>query len=108
MSRKIERVFRDRPLTADEVAKDEMFRHAVKAEFPPVVPSRCSNSLSEALRSAIRQSDQSTDEIAEKAKVSPVVVSRFLSGERDIHRETADRLADALGVKLTPISASNV
>ena len=37
MSRKIERVFRDRPLTADEVANDDRVRHDVKTEFPPVV-----------------------------------------------------------------------
>ncbi len=99
MSRKIDRVFRDRPLTLDEVAKDEHIRHAVKAEFPPAASG--TNSFSEALRNAIRQSSQSADEIAQKAKVSPIVVSRFLSGERDIHLETADRLADVLGVKLT-------
>lgn len=107
MSRKIERVFRDRPLTADEVAKDEMIRHAVKAEFPPALSAGCPNSLSEALRSAIRQSPQSADEIAEKAKVSPLIISRFMSGERDIHLETADRLAGVLGVKLTANTVSN-
>ena len=37
MSRKIERVFRDRPLAPVEVANDERVRHDVKAEFPPVV-----------------------------------------------------------------------
>lgn len=99
MSRKIERVFRDRPLTPDEVAKDEQIRHAVKAEFP--LTASGANSVSKTLRNATRQSSQSADEIAEKAKVSPIVVSRFLSGERDIHLETADRLADVSGVKLT-------
>ena len=106
MSQKIERIFRDRPLTPDEVAKDERSRQAVQAEFPPVTISG-SNPLSEALRIAIRESTQSTDEIAVKAKVSPLIVSRFLSGERDIHLETADRLADVLGVKLTANVASN-
>ncbi len=37
MSRKIERVFRDRPLAPDEVANDNRVRHDVKAEFPPAV-----------------------------------------------------------------------
>ena len=107
MNRKIEQVFRDRPLTPDEVAKDERIRHAVKAEFPPASSAKCPNSLSEALRSAIRQSALSADEIAEKAKVSPMIIARFMSGERDIHLETADRLADVLGVKLTANTASN-
>lgn len=103
MSRKTERVFSDRPLTADEVAKDEMVRHVVNAEFSPTLSAQCSNSLSEALRSAIRQSTQSADEISEKAKVAPMIVSRFMSGERDIHLGTADRLADVLGVKLESV-----
>jgi plasmid maintenance system antidote protein VapI len=32
--------------------------------------------------------------------VSQIVVSRFLSGQRDIRMETADRLAEVLGLKL--------
>ena len=107
MSRKIERVFRDRPLTPDEVANDERIRHATQAEFPPAILSTGLNSISESLRNAIRQSAQSADEIAEQAQISSQVIARFLSGERDIHLETADRLANVLGVKLTPTSATN-
>ena len=107
MSQKIERIFRERPLTPDEAARDERIRNAVQAEFPPAIKTSGSNPLSDALRNAIRQSIQSADEIAVKANVSPLVVSRFLSGERDIHLETADRLADVLGVKLTAGTASN-
>jgi plasmid maintenance system antidote protein VapI len=33
-----------------------------------------------------------------EAGISPIVVSRFLSGERDIRLATADRLAKALGI----------
>lgn len=40
MSRKIERVFRDRPLVAGEVAHDERVRQDIKAEFPPAMPAR--------------------------------------------------------------------
>ena len=107
MSRKVERVFRDRPLTPDEVANDERIRHAVQAEFPPAAASPDSSSISESLRNAIRQSSQSADEIAQRAQVSSQVIARFLYGERDIHLETADRLANVLGVKLTPTSATN-
>ena len=101
MPQKIERVFRDRPLTTEEVAKDERIRASVQAEFPPALKTGGSSPLSDALRNAIRRSAQSAEEIAEQAKVSSLVVSRFLSGERDIHLETADRLAEVLGVKLT-------
>ncbi len=108
MSRKIERVFRDCPMTPDEVANDERIRNAVQAEFPPATASTDSSSISDSLRNAIRQSSQSADEIAEKARISSQVVARVLSGERDIHLETADRLANVLGVKLTPNSVPNV
>ena len=48
MSQKIKRVFRDRPLTPEEVAKDEQVRQAVQAEFPPAIPTAGLNSSSEA------------------------------------------------------------
>ncbi len=35
MNRKLERVFRRRPLTAEEAARDKEVRRAVQAEFPP-------------------------------------------------------------------------
>jgi hypothetical protein len=35
MSKKLQRVFRNRPLTSDEVAADEAVRQKVKLEFPP-------------------------------------------------------------------------
>ncbi len=74
----------------------------MRAEFPPARAggSKTPHSLSEALKQAIRDSDKSEDEIAEQAGLSPIVVSRFLSGERDIRMATADKLADALGLKL--------
>ena len=102
MNRKLERVFRDRPLTAEEATHDNEVRRAVQAEFPPVTASHESRSDSrgEALRKAIRDSTQPAAEIAEKAHLSPLALSKFLAGERDIHLETADRLAEVLGMKL--------
>ena len=38
--------------------------------------------------------------MAKAAGVSQIVISRFLSGERDIRMATADKLAGALGLKL--------
>jgi hypothetical protein len=35
MSKKMRRVFRDRSLTSDEVAADQVVRQEVKQEFPP-------------------------------------------------------------------------
>jgi DNA-binding phage protein len=105
MSKKIERVFRDRRLTAEEVARDEEVRRKVQEEFPPAAPSGCaSGRLSQALRDALRASDKSMYQIAQDAGVSQIVVSRFLSVERDIRMATADKLAEALGLKLASAS----
>jgi ribosome-binding protein aMBF1 (putative translation factor) len=105
MSKKIERVFREGRLSAEEVARDEEVRRQVQEEFPPAAPSgSASGRLRQALRDAVRASDKSTAQIAEDAGVSQVVVSRFLSGERDIRMATADKLAEALGLKLAKAS----
>jgi hypothetical protein len=39
-------------------------------------------------------------QIAQEASVSQIVLSRFLSGERDIRMATADKLARVLGLGL--------
>jgi DNA-binding phage protein len=101
MSKKIERVFRDGRLSAAEVARDEEVRRQVQAEFPPAARSAsASGRLSQALKDALRGSGKSIYQIAQDAGVSQIVVSRFLSGERDIRMATADKLAEALGLKL--------
>ena len=102
MVKKIQREFRGRKLTPAEVASDEEVRRKVQKEFPPAraASTISPESLSTALRQAIRQSDKSEFQIAEQTGVSPLVISRFLSGERDIRMATADKLAESLGLKL--------
>lgn len=77
------------------------FRRKVEEEFPPAWPAAraAPGPLSRALREAIRDSGKSVYQIAKAANVSQIVISRFLSGERDIRMETADRLAEVLGLK---------
>jgi ribosome-binding protein aMBF1 (putative translation factor) len=105
MSRKLERVFRGRRLSADEVARDQEVRRKVQAEFPPAARSRtASGALSQALKDALRASNKSIYQIAQEAGISQIVVSRFLSGERDIRMATADKLAETLGLKLAKAS----
>jgi len=59
------------------------FRRKVQVEFPPAAPGgTASGRLSQALRDALRASDQSMYQIALAAGVSQIVVSRFVSGER--------------------------
>src|SRR5437588_11339758 len=105
MSKKIERVFREGRLSAEEVARDEEVRRRVQAEFPPTAPSgSASGRLSQALRAALRASDRSLDQIGQDAGVAQIVVSRCVSGERDIRMATADKLAEALGLTLAKAS----
>ena len=101
-AKKFERVMRTRRLTPEEVARDREIRRRVEEEFPPARPSLGTgpHGLSDALRRAIRQCGKSVYQIAKEADVSPIVVSRFLSGERDIRLATADKVAEVLGFQL--------
>jgi hypothetical protein len=103
MGEKLERVFRTRKLTPEEVARDEEVRRRVQEEYPPAKASFTSGPLSESLRHAIRASGRSVAQIADDSGVAPIVVSRFLSGEGDIHMATADKLAEALGLKVAAL-----
>ena len=102
MPRKLVREFRDRYLTKEEAARDDEVRRKVQGEFPPAGPSESTSPglLSEALKRAIRDSKKTEYQIAKDAGVSQIVISRFVSGERDIRMATADKLAEALGLKL--------
>ncbi len=102
MAKKFQREFRERKLMREEIARDEEVRRKVREEFPPARPagSRTPHSLSDALKQAIRNSGKTEYQIAQQAGVSQIVISRFLSGERDIRMATADKLADTLGLRL--------
>ncbi len=103
MERKtFKRIVRDRKLTPEEVAADANVRRKVMQEFPPAPPSVPeSGAISDALRAAIAASPKSVYQICKEAGISQIVVSRFLSGERDIRLATADRLAKALGIAVS-------
>ena len=101
MSKKLQREFRQRNLAPEEVARDERSRGQVNAEFPAARSSdEAPTSLTHALKQAIRDCDQSEYQIAKEAGVSQIVISRFVSGDRDIRMATADKLANVLGLKL--------
>lgn len=100
MAKKLQRVFRERRLSAAEIARDQEVRSKVEAEFPPAASNRALGPLSQTLKEAVRDSKKTIYQIAQEAGVSQIVISRFLSGERDIRVATADKLADALGLRL--------
>ncbi|MBI4585921.1 MAG: helix-turn-helix transcriptional regulator [Planctomycetes bacterium] len=91
-------------LSAEQVARDREVRRRVSEEFPPAPRQPIPDSASDALKRAIQASDLTVYEIAKRAMVSQIIISRFLSGERDIRMATGDRLAQVLGLKL--VSAS--
>jgi transcriptional regulator with XRE-family HTH domain len=103
MAKKLRRVFRNRHLTPEEFAADQELRGKIEQEFLSknnITPVR-NDSLSELLRRSVRESGRSVEEIASDARISPIVIAGFVSGERDIHMATADRLARALGLEVT-------
>lgn len=99
--KKFNRITRPRNLTPQEAAADEAVRKKVMTEFPPAdrtLPE--AGDIAEALKTALQASPQSIYKICQEAGISQIVVSRFLSGERDIRLATADRLAKVLGLSV--------
>lgn len=56
--------------------------------------------LTEAIADAVRASDQTPYAIAKGAGVARSQLSRLLSGERGLSVETAEKLADYLGLRI--------
>lgn len=52
------------------------------------------------LRQAIQKSGKTVYRLAQESGVAHPVILRFLSGERDIRPETAEKLAATLGLRL--------
>ncbi len=94
------RIFRKEKLTPAQVARDRKLRRLIEAEFPPLSRPVLSASLSASLKKAMKRSPKTRYQLAKEAGVSQIMVSRFLSGKRDIRLATADRLAHVLGLKL--------
>jgi plasmid maintenance system antidote protein VapI len=57
--------------------------------------------LQDQLRQAVQDSGLTLYAIAKGAKIAYPVLYRFASGERDLTLETATKLADYFGMKLT-------
>jgi transcriptional regulator with XRE-family HTH domain len=101
MAKKVwKRVSRKGNLTPEQAARDRKLRRLIQAEFPPLARPVIPRSLSAALKKAMKRSPKTSYQLAKDAGVSPIMVSRFLSGKRDIRLATADRLAHVLGLKL--------
>ena len=104
MAKKVwKRVYRKERLTPQQVARDRKLRGLIEAEFPPSSRPAIPHSLSASLKKAMKRSPKTSYQLAKDAGVSQIIVSRFLSGERDIRLATADRLAHALGLELVAV-----
>lgn len=96
----LKRVVRKTKLTPAQVTRDAALRRMIAAEFPPLDRPTIPRSLSASLKKAMKRSPKTSYQLAKEAGLSQIMVSRFLSGKRDIRLGTADRLAHALGLKL--------
>ena len=56
--------------------------------------------LQDVIKAGIRRSGKTLYRLAQESGVSQPIIYRFISGERDIRLETADKLAAVLGLKL--------
>ena len=104
-SKKVTRVTRAGTLSTEQAMRDREARRRIQEEFPPVPEQPIPDSVSDALKRAIQTTDMTVYEIAKRAKVSQIIISRFLSGERDIRMATADKLSQVLGLKLVSTSS---
>ncbi len=95
-----QRVIRKAKVTTEQAVRDRKLRRLIEAEFPPAPRQPIPRSLSASLKKAMKQSAMTSYQLAKEAGVSQIMVSRFLSGKRDIRLATADRLAHVLGLKL--------
>ena len=104
-SKKLTRVTRAGKLSTEQATRDREARRRIQEEFPPIPGQPIPDSVSYALKRAIQTSGITVYEIAKRAKVSQIIISRFLSGERDIRMATADKLSQVLGLKLVSTSS---
>lgn len=98
---KVSPLRRSAKLSPAEVARDRKLRQQIKAEFPPLERPALASSISASLKKAIKRSSKTRYQLAKEAGVSQIMVSRFMSGKRDIRLGTADRLANVLGLTLS-------
>ena len=96
----LKRIRRSELLTVEEAARDEEIRRKVRAEFPPLEMEPVVPVLSDPLKKAIGQSPKTVRQLAKEANVSPVVLTQFLAGQRDLRLAAAEKLANVLGLKL--------
>lgn len=69
---------------------------------PPEPPAGREDGLAATLRRSLAESGLSLAEVAERAGTTTPALSRFFRGRRTMTLETAERVADVLGLALLP------
>ena len=69
-------------------------------------PKKPLQTIANALRAAIETSGKSANQIGLEAGVSHAVILRFVSNERDLRLETADKIATVVGLSVASPSPS--
>jgi transcriptional regulator with XRE-family HTH domain len=75
-----------------------------------MMTTTASPSFADTLRQAVRESGKTAYAICQKSGVAQAVLSRFMTGERGINLETAEKFCRALGLELRraePPAAAN-
>jgi transcriptional regulator with XRE-family HTH domain len=65
--------------------------------------SHSASALGDLLRQAVHSSGRSRNSIAVQAGISPIVLSRFVRGRRDLTLKTASKLARVLGITFAAV-----
>ncbi len=107
--REAQRVYRE--LTPEEQADLVRAREQVAQELPDLVrrnkmarDAAGEPTLSGELRRAIHSSRLSLSRIAHDGGITVLMLDEFLTGERTLPSDVLDRLAQALGYELKPVS----
>ena len=97
-----------RKLTSDRVKNLKRKRAQIAQELPDLsardqMRKEASDepTLSGELRRAIHASHLSIEDIAAQAKIPPLSLDEFLTGERTLRSDVLDRLATSLGLELS-------
>ena len=95
------------PLKPEERSRLAEMRTKVAAELPELVArdqlrkeASAEATVSGSLRRAIHRSRVPLGEIASQARITPVVLDEFLTGERTLRSDVIDRLAIIVGLEL--------
>jgi len=99
-----------RELTAVEETRLQQVREQIAAELPEMIArdqlrkeASEEATLSGELRRATHSSPLSLSAIASQARIDPILLDEFLTGERTLRSDVMDRLAGVLDYDLTPV-----